>query len=193
MGRRDAGLVVGMVAAAVLVVLSVPRKTGHAPGALLQAAPSNTAQRALPLARAQLQELKARPRLKEVSPLRLNRDGAVSGRMQKLAEKGTGKTQSVAAKAKAACDAECEKEGKERMKALRAEIDNDFNGMINFGESSAYVPPVEVCATPCPHLRPHLLHPSPTPRHLLTPRHTSLTPSSTPPDTSPTPSRSSSR
>ena len=44
------------------------------------------------------------------------------------------------------CDAECEhmkKVGRERMKALRAQIDADFKGMVNFGADAAYVPPVE--------------------------------------------------
>jgi hypothetical protein len=141
------------LAALVLVVLSVSRQRGApAPGALLGQLPARpvraaAVQGALPLALGRLKELKALPLLKAVSPLRAgvsDHGQAGSSRLQELAGRGASRTQSVAAaKAKAACDAECEKEGKERMKALRAEIDNDFNGMINFGESSAYVPPVE--------------------------------------------------
>ena len=44
------------------------------------------------------------------------------------------------------CDDNCKhmKEvGKERMRQLRNEIDSDFNSMVDFGEASAYVPPVE--------------------------------------------------
>ena len=44
------------------------------------------------------------------------------------------------------CDAECEhmkRVGRERMKALRAQIDADFKGMVSFGADAAYVPPVE--------------------------------------------------
>ena len=40
------------------------------------------------------------------------------------------------------CDAECEhmkRVGRERMKALRAQIDADFKGMVSFGADAAYV------------------------------------------------------
>jgi hypothetical protein len=66
-----------------------------------------------------------------------------SRRTQQLAEAPSPKT---AAQDTKPCDAECQhmkKVGKDRMRALRDEIDNDFDGMIAFGEDSSYVPPVE--------------------------------------------------
>ena len=63
-------------------------------------------------------------------------------RVEQLMEGGKG-DQTISSKP---CDDDCQHMkalGRERMKALTKEIDADFNGMIGFGEESAYVPPVE--------------------------------------------------
>jgi hypothetical protein len=160
-----------MVVAAVLLVASVPHRGTAARSALSQGGPVQSTARAgeyrpqnvAAMVGPQLQELKALPVVKSfMAPsTAANRQAVQSrasaaatlrasrSRVQELAEAllpAPAAGGAAVVSAAKPCDAECEhmKEvGRERMKQLRNEIDQDFTGMVDFAADAAYVPPVE--------------------------------------------------
>jgi len=157
-----------MVVAAVLLVASVPRRGTAAlsQGGPVQGTaregkyrPRNVAAMVGP----QLQELKALPVAKsfmapsagadrQAVQWRASAAATLRASRPRVQELAAALLPAPAAGGAAAgsvakpCDAECEhmKEvGRERMKQLRNEIDQDFTGMVDFAADAAYVPPVE--------------------------------------------------
>jgi len=139
--------------AAVLVVLSVPRKPA-APGALLQDAsarhPVSKTRKVATMLLTQLKELKALPVLTSLTSIEQKRSNTKTpNSLHLLAEVPVAQAAVAQPAASKPCDADCQqtkKAGRDRMKVLRSEIDSDFTGMIGFGDEAAYVPPVESIA-----------------------------------------------
>ena len=153
---RSPHIVAGIMLAAVLVVLSVPRKPA-APGALLQDAsvrhPVSKTRKVATMLLTQLKELKALPVVTSLTSIEQKRSNTKTpnsvGRQQLLAEVPVAQAAVAQPAANKPCDADCQqtkKAGRDRMKVLRSEIDSDFTGMIGFGDEAAYVPPVESIA-----------------------------------------------
>ena len=150
--------VVGMVIAAVLVVISVPLKSKAGHGALLEkasmhAGSSSKGRQVAEMLVTQLEELKALPiahafssSLKEKRLENMSRQSKHPASVKVDVRKDRTQILTEAPAEKKPCDKECEhmKEvGKQRMKELRDQIEKDFTGMTTFGAEAAYVPPVE--------------------------------------------------
>ena len=147
---------VGMVIAAVLVVMSVPLKSKA--GTLLQqgsmrAGSSSKGRQVAEMLVTQLEELKALPiahafssSLKEKRLENMSRQSKHPASVKVDVRKDRTQILTEAPAEKKPCDTECEHMkdvGKQRMKELRDQIEKDFTGMTTFGAEAAYVPPVE--------------------------------------------------